>query len=86
MKSLSQFQALQGKETELANLRDLGLTDAEIKLWKKRDIPEAVSSASEKVTLVVTLVILLCNDWKVKVCYGPKSCYVLVDKKFICTC
>lgn len=46
VKSLSQFQDLQGKEMELSSLRELGLTDAEIELWKNRDKLEA---ASEKV-------------------------------------
>ncbi|XP_037125362.1 RNA-binding protein 41 isoform X1 [Syngnathus acus] len=38
--SLSQFQALQEDEQELAGLRELGLTDPEIQLWQKRDAPE----------------------------------------------
>ncbi len=41
MRSLSQFQALQDGEKELASLRELGLTDAEIQLWQSRDAPEA---------------------------------------------
>lgn len=45
MRSLSQFQALQDGENELASLRELGLTDTEIQLWQSRDAPEA----SEKV-------------------------------------
>lgn len=40
MRSLSQFQALQEGEQELVSLRELGLTDAEIQLWLKRDAPE----------------------------------------------
>ncbi|KAL2094702.1 hypothetical protein ACEWY4_009421 [Coilia grayii] len=48
VKSLSQFQALQNKDTELASMRELGLTDVEIQLWKTRNKPEAVSAASEK--------------------------------------
>lgn len=40
MRSLSQFQALQEGEQELVSLRDLGLTDAEIQLWLKRETPE----------------------------------------------
>lgn len=40
MRSLSQFQALQDGEKELASLRDLGLTDAEIQLWQSREAPE----------------------------------------------
>lgn len=40
MRSLSQFQALQEGEQELVSLRELGLTDAEIQLWLKRDTPE----------------------------------------------
>ncbi|KAG7484736.1 hypothetical protein MATL_G00053070 [Megalops atlanticus] len=41
VRSLSQFQALQDKEQELAGLRELGLTDTEIELWRSRDTPEA---------------------------------------------
>ncbi|XP_036379794.1 RNA-binding protein 41 [Megalops cyprinoides] len=41
VRSLSQFRALQDKEQELAGLRELGLTDAEIELWRSRDTPEA---------------------------------------------
>ncbi|XP_061559045.1 RNA-binding protein 41 [Phycodurus eques] len=40
VRSLSQFQALQDDEHELANLRELGLTDPEIQLWQSRDAPE----------------------------------------------
>lgn len=40
MRSLSQFQALQDGEQELVSLRELGLTDAEIQLWLKRESPE----------------------------------------------
>lgn len=40
MKSLSQFQALQDGEKELASLRELGLNDTEIQLWQSRDAPE----------------------------------------------
>ncbi|XP_045894965.1 RNA-binding protein 41 isoform X2 [Micropterus dolomieu] len=41
VRSLSQFQALQDGENELASLRELGLTDTEIQLWQSRDAPEA---------------------------------------------
>ncbi|KAM9348556.1 RNA-binding protein 41 [Symphorus nematophorus] len=41
VRSLSQFQALQDGEQELASLRELGLTEAEIQLWQSRDAPEA---------------------------------------------
>ena len=41
VRSLSQFKALQDGEQELASLRELGLTDAEIQLWRSRDAPEA---------------------------------------------
>ncbi|XP_073335375.1 RNA-binding protein 41 [Pagrus major] len=41
VRSLSQFQALQDGENELASLRELGLTDAEIELWQSRDEPVA---------------------------------------------
>ncbi|KAL4660053.1 RNA-binding protein 41 [Arapaima gigas] len=40
VRSLSQFQALQDGEQELASLRELGLTDAEIELWRNKDGPE----------------------------------------------
>uniref|UniRef100_A0A3Q4HAD8 RNA-binding protein 41 n=1 Tax=Neolamprologus brichardi TaxID=32507 RepID=A0A3Q4HAD8_NEOBR len=40
VKSLSQFQALQDGEKELASLRELGLNDTEIQLWQSRDAPE----------------------------------------------
>ncbi|XP_023818424.1 RNA-binding protein 41 [Oryzias latipes] len=40
VRSLSQFQLLQEEETELASLRELGLTDAEIQLWQSRDAAE----------------------------------------------
>nr|XP_033955820.1 RNA-binding protein 41 [Pseudochaenichthys georgianus] len=39
VRSLSQFQALQDGEKELAGLRELGLTDTEIQLWQRRDEP-----------------------------------------------
>ncbi|XP_072302152.1 RNA-binding protein 41 isoform X2 [Eucyclogobius newberryi] len=35
--SLTQFQALQNGEKELSTLRDLGLTEDEIQLWRNRD-------------------------------------------------
>ncbi|KAK0152437.1 RNA-binding protein 41 [Merluccius polli] len=41
VRSLSQFQALQHGDQELASLRELGLTDAEIHLWLSRDAPES---------------------------------------------
>uniref|UniRef100_H3AWJ3 RNA binding motif protein 41 n=1 Tax=Latimeria chalumnae TaxID=7897 RepID=H3AWJ3_LATCH len=41
--SLSQFQALQEEDTELATLRELGLTDQEVHLWKNRDSAEKFS-------------------------------------------
>lgn len=41
VRSLSQFQALQDGEKELANLREQGLTDAEIQLWQRQDAPES---------------------------------------------
>uniref|UniRef100_A0A8C5HQ28 RNA-binding protein 41 n=1 Tax=Gouania willdenowi TaxID=441366 RepID=A0A8C5HQ28_GOUWI len=45
VRSLSQFQALQDGEKELVNLRELGLTDAEIQLWQSRDAPDAVGKS-----------------------------------------
>ncbi|XP_026099054.1 RNA-binding protein 41-like isoform X2 [Carassius auratus] len=41
VRSLSQFQALQDGDQELAALRELGLTDAEIELWRCRDQAES---------------------------------------------
>ncbi|XP_076836351.1 RNA-binding protein 41 isoform X1 [Brachyhypopomus gauderio] len=41
VRSLTQFQALQDGEQELAGLRELGLTDAEIQLWRSKDRPES---------------------------------------------
>ncbi|XP_016130379.1 RNA-binding protein 41-like isoform X1 [Sinocyclocheilus grahami] len=41
VRSLSQFQALQDGDQELATLRELGLTDAEIELWRCRNQPES---------------------------------------------
>lgn len=46
VKSLSQFQALQNKDKELASLRELGLTDAEILLWRTKDKTVAATSSS----------------------------------------
>ncbi|KAJ8348455.1 hypothetical protein SKAU_G00270440 [Synaphobranchus kaupii] len=40
VKSLSQFQALQDGEQELASLRELGLTEQEMELWRNRALPE----------------------------------------------
>lgn len=37
VRSLSQFEALQDGERELSALRDLGLTEEEIQLWRSRD-------------------------------------------------
>lgn len=41
VRSLSQFQALQDGEKELANLREQGLTDTEIQLWQNRHASES---------------------------------------------
>ncbi|KAM7374001.1 hypothetical protein PAMP_006680 [Pampus punctatissimus] len=46
VRSLSQFQALQDGEQELASLRELGLTDSEIQLWQSRDAPEAAEQSN----------------------------------------
>ncbi|KAM4547414.1 RNA-binding protein 41 [Fundulus diaphanus] len=46
VRSLSQFQALQDGEQELVSLRELGLTDAEIQLWRSRDAPDAGDKGS----------------------------------------
>lgn len=40
VRSLAQFQALQDGEKELASLRELGLTEAEIELWRNRDVQD----------------------------------------------
>ncbi|CAL8265556.1 unnamed protein product [Merluccius merluccius] len=45
VRSLSQFQALQHGDQELASLRELGLTDAEIHLWLSRDAPESTEKS-----------------------------------------
>uniref|UniRef100_A0A3B4AIA5 Uncharacterized protein n=1 Tax=Periophthalmus magnuspinnatus TaxID=409849 RepID=A0A3B4AIA5_9GOBI len=44
VRSLSQFQALQDGEKELSSLRDLGLTEEEIQLWKNRDLQQTDKS------------------------------------------
>ncbi|XP_061106501.1 RNA-binding protein 41 [Conger conger] len=41
VRSLTQFRALQDGEQELASLRELGLTEPEMQLWRTRDLPEA---------------------------------------------
>ncbi|XP_023700589.2 RNA-binding protein 41 isoform X1 [Paramormyrops kingsleyae] len=41
VRSLSQFQTLQDGEQEMSSLRELGLTDAEIELWRSREKSEA---------------------------------------------
>lgn len=41
VRSLAQFQALQDGEKELASLRELGLTDTEIELWRNRDVQDS---------------------------------------------
>ncbi|KAK3555143.1 hypothetical protein QTP86_009997 [Hemibagrus guttatus] len=43
VRSLAQFQALQDGENELASLRELGLTDTEIQLWRNRDVQDKTS-------------------------------------------
>ncbi|CAB1436769.1 unnamed protein product [Pleuronectes platessa] len=45
VRSLSQFQALQNGEKELASLRELGLTDAEIHVWQTRDTAGAMEKS-----------------------------------------
>ncbi|XP_017284637.1 RNA-binding protein 41 isoform X2 [Kryptolebias marmoratus] len=45
VRSLSQFQALQDGEKEVAGLRELGLTDTEIQLWQRRDLLEAAEKS-----------------------------------------
>lgn len=51
VRSLAQFQALQDGEKEQAGLRELGLTDAEIELWRNRDVRE---SGGDKVRVTAT--------------------------------
>lgn len=41
VRSLAQFQVLQDGEKELASLRELGLTEAEIELWRNRDVQDS---------------------------------------------
>lgn len=60
VRSLSQFQALQDGEKELASLRELGLTDTEIQLWQSRDAQEAtekVKLAAKSITLTLIWII-----------------------------
>ncbi|TKS83149.1 RNA-binding protein 41 [Collichthys lucidus] len=45
VRSLSQFQALQDGEKELASLRELGLTDTEIQLWQSKDALETAEKS-----------------------------------------
>uniref|UniRef100_A0A3Q3WV22 RNA-binding protein 41 n=1 Tax=Mola mola TaxID=94237 RepID=A0A3Q3WV22_MOLML len=49
VRSLSQFQALQDGEQELASLRELGLTEPEIQLWQRRDVPESAEKGTHGV-------------------------------------
>ncbi|KAG7321253.1 hypothetical protein KOW79_015668 [Hemibagrus wyckioides] len=48
VRSLAQFQALQDGEKELASLRELGLTDAEIQLWRNRDLQDKTSGGKNR--------------------------------------
>lgn len=71
VRSLSQFQALQDREKELASLRELGLTEAEIQLWQGRDAPQAEEKvkpsgdkSQEKITSLSPTVLLAAS--------GPK--------------
>lgn len=48
VRSLAQFQALQDGEKELASLRELGLTDAEIELWRNRDARDGAAKVRVK--------------------------------------
>ncbi|GAA6067304.1 RNA-binding protein 41, partial [Tachysurus ichikawai] len=52
VRSLAQFQALQDGEQELASLRELGLTDAEIQLWRNRDVQDKTSSGKNRAVIV----------------------------------
>ncbi|KAK2826988.1 hypothetical protein Q7C36_017914 [Tachysurus vachellii] len=52
VRSLAQFQALQDGEQELASLRELGLTDAEIQLWRNRDAQDKTSSGKNRGVIV----------------------------------
>lgn len=45
VRSLSQFQALQDGEKELSELRELGLSEAEILLWRNRDTDETTEKS-----------------------------------------
>ncbi|KAJ8266900.1 hypothetical protein GJAV_G00135940 [Gymnothorax javanicus] len=40
VKSLAQFQALQEGDQELASLRELGLSEQEVQLWRTKDLPD----------------------------------------------
>ncbi|XP_037323891.2 RNA-binding protein 41 [Pungitius pungitius] len=45
VRSLSEFRALQDGEKDLASLRELGMTEAEIHLWRSRDLTEATEKS-----------------------------------------
>ncbi|XP_040036557.2 RNA-binding protein 41 isoform X2 [Gasterosteus aculeatus] len=45
VRSLSEFRALQDGEKDLASLRELGMTETEIHLWRSRDLPEATEKS-----------------------------------------
>lgn len=47
VRSLAQFQALQDGEKELTNLRELGLTETEIDLWRNRNMPVSGGKVSQ---------------------------------------
>jgi hypothetical protein len=73
VRSLSQFQALQDGESELASLRELGLTDLEVELWLNRDQPEN----TEKVNVIyIYISFILYNKGRYS-CWTPTSCILL---------
>lgn len=55
--SLARFRALQQGEQELASLRELGLTEQEVELWRTRDLPQGEG----KVRALRQMVNVCCN-------------------------
>lgn len=53
--TLSQFQALQESNKETASLRELGLSDSEILLWKNQASAEKVGRLCSDVNMVRSL-------------------------------
>lgn len=58
VRSLSEFRALQDGEKDLASLRELGMTETEIHLWRSRGLPEATEKVRRRFDTVLVLPIL----------------------------